>query len=29
MRRLRDGVPLADKSWRLIVQAAAQVGLVV
>jgi len=29
MRRLRDGVPLADKSWRLIVQVAAQVGLVV
>jgi len=28
-QRLRDGIPLADESWRLIVEAAAQVGLVV
>lgn len=28
-QRLREGIPLADESWRLIVQAAAQAGLVV
>ncbi len=28
-QRLRDGIPLADGSWRLIVEAAAQAGLVV
>ncbi|MFC1466734.1 MAG: Ldh family oxidoreductase [Candidatus Brachytrichaceae bacterium NZ_4S206] len=28
-RRLREGIPLADESWRLIVEAATQVGLVV
>ncbi|MCS7056489.1 MAG: Ldh family oxidoreductase, partial [Thermoflexales bacterium] len=28
-RRLREGIPLADESWRLIVEAAGQVGLMV
>ncbi|BCX03905.1 MAG: dehydrogenase [Candidatus Roseilinea sp.] len=28
-RRMHEGIPLADESWRLIVEAAAQVGLMV